>query len=377
MATPYDQELFTLPLAAAAYRKRAADIYGRATEMDSAEPDVSQLEEYSRQRRLQGGDAMLNALAAQFAGEEFKPMQAQFLKQAAAAQDPMKLGSGIMTPEGKFISDPFASRERKINTLMNQAKAYEEMALTARTAQEKADAKKAQDAINTQLRLMGLNIQAALAQSKIDKSGDMPGTFTHAGFTPTGQSISSNSKTGLNYIVGVDQSGVPTYTPYTGAFTPKAAFEKNVSEVQKASASAKRADSLIKMVEENPNAFGLRAQAISSLPGFAQGRAGAVLLDQDTMAKRADILRQAAMEISDLYGAALSLGEQARANTFIPNKDDPPEAIIAKLKAARDWAKQTAGQYGRGVSGAAESRAGNVSSTDYGAPPPGSVRRKP
>jgi len=159
MATPYDQELFTLPLAAAAYRKRAADIYGRATEMDSAEPDVSQLEEYSRQRRLQGGDAMLNALAAQFAGEEFKPMQAQFLKQAAAAQDPMKLGSGIMTPEGKFISDPFASRERKINTLMNQAKAYEQMALNATTKEQEARARAAQNETNNQLRMMGLGMQ--------------------------------------------------------------------------------------------------------------------------------------------------------------------------------------------------------------------------
>lgn len=342
----------------AGYRQRESDLYQQGAELYDSEPDYSQFQEFAKQRGQEGQGAMLNALAAQFAGESFQPIQAQFLKKAAAAQDPMKLGSGLLTPDGKYLKDPEAAQNKKAEFLLSQAKAYGQMALSAETAQERAAALAAQNQVNNQLK--GLMAQAAMitAQAARDRADNgSVGSFTQSGFTPEGKQIVTN-KTGINYLLELGPNGVPSYTPYAGSVIPKGTFDKNVGAVQTALASAQRADDLLKMVDENPAAFGVTAQAVSALPGFMQGRVGAAVLDKGTLENRATILRQAAMEISDLYGAALSLGEQARANTFIPNKDDPPEALMAKLKAARDWAKNTANTYGVGVIDAAQKRTG-------------------
>lgn len=358
-----------LPRTVESLSGRGGDLHSRGMALAFQEPNTSALQEYARQRGEQGNAAMLNALAAQFAGESFAPMQAHFLKKAAAAQDPMKLSGGILTAEGKFLKDPFAEQDKKANMMLQLARHYEQMAVTAQTAQERAAALRAQQDIQNQLRLMGLQIQ----QDRVNQN--QGGTFNQSGFTPDGKLLVTN-KTGMNFILEMGPQGQPVYTPYSGPMTPKATWEKNVAAVQEATASADRASNLLKMVDENPKAFGIAAQAVSSLPPFMQGRVGAMVLDEDTLQNRSQILRQAAMEISSLYGAALSLGEQARANTFIPNKDDGPEVLIAKLRAARDWAESTAKQYGGGVRAAAQARmnptAGAVPAD--GGPKPGQVQ---
>lgn len=128
-----------LPNARAALdpRQRAAELYAQGEELYNAEPDMSQLQAFARQRGEQGNAAMLNALAAQFAGEGFAPVQAQFLKRAAAAQDPIKMGSGLITSDGQFIKDPEAAQNKKAEFLLQQAKAYETLAQTAETARER------------------------------------------------------------------------------------------------------------------------------------------------------------------------------------------------------------------------------------------------
>jgi hypothetical protein len=120
---------------------------------------MSQMQAFAKQRGEQGSSAMLNALAAQFAGESFQPVQAQFLKKASAAQDPMKLGSGLITPEGQYIKDPEVAQNRKAEFLLRQAQAYETLAQNAQSSQERLEAQRAQNEINNQLRLMGLGIQ--------------------------------------------------------------------------------------------------------------------------------------------------------------------------------------------------------------------------
>lgn len=143
----------TLPQAAARYRQRGAELYDEATRMADEQPDMTGIQEYAKQRSGQGDAAMLNALAAQFAGERFEPVQAQFLKRAAAARDPIKAGNGFVTPDGQYVQDPTVGRERKLEALMNQAKAYEQMALNAQTQQERLDAQRAQAETNSQLKL--------------------------------------------------------------------------------------------------------------------------------------------------------------------------------------------------------------------------------
>lgn len=148
-----------LPNAIDAYRSKAADLYKQGSELYDKEPDFSQFQNFAKQRGQQGEAAMLNALAAQYAGESFAPVQEQYLKKAAAAREPMKMGGGVITAEGEFLKDPELAQNKKAEFLLQQAKAYETMAATAETARERIAAQRAQNEIQNQLRLMGVQLQ--------------------------------------------------------------------------------------------------------------------------------------------------------------------------------------------------------------------------
>lgn len=125
-----------LPMARAAaggepvdYRQRAADLFKQGEGIYSKYLDNSE---------KAGEGAMLNALAAQFAGEGFAPLQAQLMKKAASAED---------------------TQAKKAEFLMAQAKQYEALAQTAETARERIAAQRAQNDLMNQLKMMGLQIQ--------------------------------------------------------------------------------------------------------------------------------------------------------------------------------------------------------------------------
>lgn len=148
-----------LPNAIDAYRSKAADLFQQGSDLYNEEPDYSQFQKFAKQRAQQGDAAMLNALAAQFAGESFAPVQEQYLKKAASSRDPMKMGSGVITAEGEYLKDPEVAQNKKAEFLLQQAKAYENMAATADTARERIAAQRAQNEIQNQLRLMGVQLQ--------------------------------------------------------------------------------------------------------------------------------------------------------------------------------------------------------------------------
>lgn len=148
-----------LPNAIDSYRSKAADLYKQGSDLYDQEPDFSQFQNFAKQRSQQGEGAMLNALAAQYAGEGFAPVQEQYLKKAAAARDPMKIGSGIITADGQYLKDPEVAQNKKAEFLLQQAKAYETMAANAETARERIAAQRAQNEIQNQMRLMGIDLQ--------------------------------------------------------------------------------------------------------------------------------------------------------------------------------------------------------------------------
>ena len=116
-------------------RAQLLKLQQQAAQLEGTEPDVSQLQQFAAAQGKSGESAMLNALAAQYAGEQFQPVQAQFLKRAMAAQEPMKLGAGMLTPDGKFIKDPFAAQERGMSRLDRLIQA-QQGAITAEEAAE-------------------------------------------------------------------------------------------------------------------------------------------------------------------------------------------------------------------------------------------------
>lgn len=136
------------------YNARADEFTTKYFERAGQAPDMSGMQEFMRQRGQQGQGAMLAALAANFAGERFQPIQAQLLKQAAAAAEPMKVGGGMLTPDGKYVSDPFEQQNKELERLGAMAKHYDTLAQRATTAREQNEARRAAAEANNQMRLL-------------------------------------------------------------------------------------------------------------------------------------------------------------------------------------------------------------------------------
>lgn len=103
-----------------------------------AEPDVAGLQQYARQRSEEGNRDMLRALAAQYAGERFAPVQAQFLKRSMAAQEPLKVGNaGYITPSGEYVKDPTYAQDRRAEKFLGLGQLYSGQA--SREEQSAAD----------------------------------------------------------------------------------------------------------------------------------------------------------------------------------------------------------------------------------------------
>ena len=191
--------------------------------------------------------------------------------------------------------------------------------------------------------------------------GAQAGSFTPSGFTPDGRQVVTNTKSGVSYLLDLKPDGTPSYTPYGGAAVPKATFEKQTVEAQEAHGGAQRADALIGAVQASPEAFGLKAAMVGSLPGPLQGWAGGLArLTPEQQQLRAQVTRDASMELNRIYGAAQSAGELARASAWAPNATDPLESIINKLTAARDWERGRTKAFGPGVERAARQRSGGA-----------------
>ena len=156
------------------YSLRAADLYRQGTDLANAEPDVEGFKRMARKRSDEGSGALLTALAAQFAGPGYEGIAQQSIKRADEARNPIKVGNaGFVTPEGEFIEDPFYRREKRAEFLMNQAKGYEQMAQNARTQQERAEALKAQNEVQNELRRMQIGNHQLAMQNQAQQTAFM------------------------------------------------------------------------------------------------------------------------------------------------------------------------------------------------------------
>lgn len=139
-------------------RQRLGKVYEDLDKVEE-DPDTSALQAFAKQQGQAGNAAMLNALAAQYAGESFQPVQAQFLKRAAAAQEPMKVGGGMLTPDGQFLKDPFAARDTRRAQLERQATGLESMIQHQDRAEQARQDRLAQQDFTNVMRQQGLTLQ--------------------------------------------------------------------------------------------------------------------------------------------------------------------------------------------------------------------------
>jgi hypothetical protein len=93
------------------------ELLRQRTALEQQQPDMGAMQAFARQQGEMGQGALLNALAAQYAGEGFQPLQTKLLRRAEAAQQPMKVGGGILTPTGDFVRDPMQAQEREAGAL--------------------------------------------------------------------------------------------------------------------------------------------------------------------------------------------------------------------------------------------------------------------
>jgi hypothetical protein len=264
----------TLPQTIAGYRQREAALYKQGSDLYNAEPDMTELQAYARTRGQEGEGAMLNALAAQFAGESFQPVQAQYLKRAAAAQDPMKVGGGMLTADGKFIKDPFAAQDKKAEFLLRQAQAYGQMANQAETRADQQAYRERQDAFMNELRAYMAQtgrIQADAARTRADAAaggGELGGgTATQVGSGPNREPI---FKMRDGRLFTYDQQGAATV--YTGPVLPKADSSGPDQDERKAAGYMQRIDQGLRLLniitQETPSAAkpGATSTAMSRIP---------------------------------------------------------------------------------------------------------------
>lgn len=109
--------------------RELADFYTQSgLDAYEEEPDVAGLQDFAKRRSVEGGSALINALAAGYAGERFAPVQSLYLKKASAAQEPLKVGTGYVTPEGEYVKDPSASRDRRAETFLRLGQQYAALA---------------------------------------------------------------------------------------------------------------------------------------------------------------------------------------------------------------------------------------------------------
>lgn len=115
-----------LPQALAGNSQNLRDYYAmQAVGALSEDIDPTPFIEEQRRQREGGNAAMLNALAAQYAGQDFQPLQGVFLKRAMAARDPVQVGNaGYVNDRGQFIKTPGYDQGRKAQLSQTLSQMY-------------------------------------------------------------------------------------------------------------------------------------------------------------------------------------------------------------------------------------------------------------
>lgn len=142
--------------------------------LEQQQPDMSAMQEFARRQGEMGQGALLNALAAQYAGEGFQPLQAKFLKRAEAAQQPMKVGGGILTPTGEFVRDPMQAQERQAQSLERRIGETGRLVESRRAREAMLEQRRSEQAQRADLAQQGFDLRREIAN--LARAGGQGGT---------------------------------------------------------------------------------------------------------------------------------------------------------------------------------------------------------
>ncbi len=167
--------------------------------------DKAAMEDAYEKRSAGGNRQLLMALAAQQAGHDFAPMQAHFLKQSAAAREPMKMRGGQLTAEG-FIEDPDYATDLMIRKTEMQIKSYDTAIARAQGAQERARLQQEKNEFAKQQQAQMQAFQASQKEADRELRRDLAANKAD----PTGKAGGNKAGTAdpqtiLNYLDRVDE----------------------------------------------------------------------------------------------------------------------------------------------------------------------------
>lgn len=186
----------TLQQTLARLRRQAEESQRNLSNLRAQDVDVSALEQYGKTRAEGGQNAMLNALAAQFAGDRFGGVQDAMLKRSLAAQQEMKLGQGMVTPDGKFIRDPYALRDAAERRAQDDAQFYDKQATAVGAQIQSMEDRKAAREEAARQREMDRQLRRELAQ---DRAGNAQPYYSPV---QTAQGVYVlNARTGLMKLI--------------------------------------------------------------------------------------------------------------------------------------------------------------------------------
>lgn len=146
---------------------------------------------------------------------------------------------------------------------------------------------------------------------------------------------------------------------------PAADFNKDAEAARNIIGDISNAENIKKMVNENPSAFDQKKvnearlkRQTGNVIGLGNQWAAGVFTPEENKV-RATVAQESAAIINKLYGAALSAGEDKRAQAFAPDPNgDDLETLLPKVEAAMTWANSKKGSIIPGAIKAAERQLG-------------------
>jgi hypothetical protein len=370
----------------------AADARKKAADLEETPDDYSQLQGFARQQGESGQAAMLNALAAQYAGEGFQPVQAQFLKRAAAAQDPIKVGGGVITTDGQFLKDPGQDKARRIERLESMALAYDKADALNRESQANRDARERHNQVMEELgrgRLAMMQTNAGRGDLQQGMPFSLPDGSVVQGMFDPARGFVMDTPTGR---VPLPVNARPT-TPSAGGPLPAGQFNKLLQDLDTERSSLGKLDRYFSTLQDTNVGFARLADQISA---NAKTFLGQPLNSQELSRQvaqgqlqgllglfRTDIVGPGAMTEYDAQRVLQALGGDVNA---LQN----PQVVERLLRDMYESKKRTVNTLQRQVDyssrffpgvampgGQLPPFGGGDNSGGVGDPPPGAVRRKP
>jgi len=235
-----------------------------------------------------------------------------------------------------------ASEEAKNLKLLNYS--IEENRARASEAKDKADEIYRTGMLKVEQDKLGVVGAASPAGKQALDEGFKPGTPE---FAKRVREIAAAAAT-AEKPVGYDSFLQPTSNFGEVAYGNGAEVKKAREQTRKSVIGANMTASVYDEVLKSPNAFGVKAAMVTSLPGIMQNLLSdndLTSLSPEELRVRTKVFTQAAQAIKEFYGVAVSRGEASLASEWQPGKAKSNKQLLENLQAAMEYTAEVSSQF--------------------------------